>query len=216
MSRVGVAFARLSKREKIMVSALGAAVIFGVLFLVNNMFQSKITKLESDIASERDALRQIYSGTPAYKIASQRFEASRAQAIENEKLTLTTAVANLASDISFDAMDARNTPMGKKTLKEQLEFAALKEKAVGGTKNRNAKDKSDEGYVQRDQEFTLKGSVPFAAIYQLFERIEETADLLFVTDMRMERSNYDSTRADNVRFTVSTFYFQEASAEGEQ
>ena len=212
MSRVGTAFARLSKREKIMVVALGAAVFIGLLMFVNGIFQSKITKLEGDIATERDALRQMYASTESYLVASRRFEASRAQAVENAKLTLTTAVANLAVDISFDATDARNNPMGKKNLKEFLEFAALKEKPVG-TRKRDSKDKNDEGYVQRDQEFTLKGTVPFTAIYDLFEKIEESKDLLFVTEMRMERNNADAGRADNVKFTVSTFYFQEASAE---
>jgi hypothetical protein len=212
MSRVGVAFARLSKREKIMVVVLGVAVVGGLLFFLNGMFQSKITKLETDIANERDSLRQIYAGTEIYKVAAARFEASRTQAIENEKLTLTTAVANLAGDISFDATDTRNNPMGKKNLKEFLEFAALKEKPVGN-RSKSTKDKSEEGYVQRDQEFTLKGTVPFAAIYQLFEKIEESSDLLFVTEMRMERNSADSDRADNVKFTVSTFYFQQENEE---
>ncbi|MFO0751053.1 MAG: hypothetical protein U1F43_36070 [Myxococcota bacterium] len=215
MSRFGQAFARLSKREKIMVSVLGVAAVVGLIVFLNVMFQGKIDKLEQDIATERDALRQVYASTESYLTASRRFEASRTQAEENAKLTLTTAVAEIADGIQFDATDNRNNPLGRKHLKEFLEFNALKEKPVGPRKKDNPKStsKSDEGYVERDQEFTLKGTVPFAAIYELMEKIEESTTLLFVTDLRFEKNPVDADRADNVKFTVSTYYFQEASAE---
>lgn len=213
MSRVGQAFARLSKREKIMVTVLGLLVGLGVVVLLNVVFQGRIDRLEQDIASEREALRQMYASTESYLVASRRFEASRAQAEENAKLTLTTAVAEIADGIVFDATDNRSNPLGRKHLKEFLEFNALKEKPIGARKKDPKATTTGEGYVERDQEFTLKGTIPFAAIYELMEKIEESTSLLFVTDLRMDKNPVDGGRADNVKFTVSTYYFQEASAE---
>ncbi|MCC6620255.1 MAG: hypothetical protein IT385_03320 [Deltaproteobacteria bacterium] len=213
MSKLGAAFARLSKREKIMVGGLAVLVVGGLVFVLSSIFQSRISKLETDIAAEQDALRQIYAGTETYLAASTRFEAAREKARANTSLTLTTSVATLADEITFEAFDTRNNPMGRKHLKEFLEFGALREKPVAGRKKETKpgakKDEGAEGYVQRDQEFTVKGTVPFAAIYELFEKVEESQDTLFVTEVRLDRNSIDADRADNVKFTVSTIYFHD-------
>jgi len=213
MSRLGVAFARLSKREKIMVGGLTVLLVGGLVFVLNSVMQGRIDKLESDITAEQNALRQIYAGTETYLASSSRFEAVRDNAKANVNLTLTTSVAQLADAIVFEAFDTRNNPMGRKHLKEFLEFGALREKPIVGKKKETKpgakKEEGEEGgYVQRDQEFTVKGTVPFAAVYELFEKIEESADTLFVTEMRLDKNSVDADRADNVKFTVSTIYFQ--------
>ena len=102
MSRIGVAFARLSKREKIMVAGLAVLVIGGLLFVVNTILQGRIDKLEADIASEQDSLRQIYAGTETYLAASSRFETVRAVhsqvGIYLNSLDISEAVVTKAKD----------------------------------------------------------------------------------------------------------------------
>lgn len=221
MSRLGAAFSRLSRREKIMVGALAVVLVGGLLFFLTSMFQGKINRLEADIATAQDSLRKIYAGTSDYLSASTRFEETRAQAEKSASLTLTTAVSTLADAIVFDAADPRTaTPVGKKHLKEFLEFGALKEKPVGARKKETKPSASKKegaapgaaagaggGYMQRDQEFTIKGTVPFVAVYELFEKVEEADERLFVTDVKLERNAAEPDRADNVKFTVSTVYF---------
>lgn len=207
MSRISQAFSRLSQREKVLVSVMGAALVLGAVFIVHVLFQGKIDTLEENIAAETEALRQIYAATPEFLEAKKKFDATRTQALNNAELNVATAVAEIADKITFEAIDSRNGPQGKKDLEAFMDFKPPKEKAVGPKKKTTGK-KGAAGYYQKDQEITLKENVPFETIYELLEKIEESSDLLFVTDLRLERSRIDPERAGPSRIVVSTFYWQ--------
>jgi len=210
MGRLSQAFQRLSKRERLLVSAMLGTLVIAIVLGLYFVLQGKIDKLETNIAQEQDSLRQIYASTGEFRMAKERFDSTRGLAQKNAELNLTTAVAELAEKISFEAVDPRTGPLGKKDLKEYLEFKGTKEKQVGPRKKKpaGAKNVSTDGYYQRDQEVTFKENIPFATIYELLERIEESGDMLFVTDMRLDRSRLDPERAGQGKIVVSTFYWQ--------
>lgn len=208
MSRISQAFSRLSRREKVLVSVMGAALVLGAVFIVHFVFQGKIDTLEENIAAETDALRQIYAATPEFLEAKKKFDATRTQALNNAELNVATAVAEIADKITFEAIDARSGPQGKKDLESFMDFKPPKEKPVGPKKKATGKKQSAAGYYQKDQEITLKENIPFETVYELLEKIEESSDLLFVTDLRLERSRIDPERAGPSRIVVSTFYWQ--------
>lgn len=210
MGRLSQAFFRLSKRERVLVSAMIGTLVIGLLLMLQLIFQAKIDRLEKNIADEQDTLRQIYAAAGDFRAAKDRFDQTREQAKRNAELNLTTAVAELADRISFEAVDPRSGPLGKRQLKEYLEFKGTKEKQVGPRKKRptGSRTQVNDGYFQRDQEITFKENIPFATIYELLERIEESKDMLFVTDMRLDRSRLDPERAGQGKIVVSTFYWQ--------
>ena len=89
-----------------------------------------------------------------------------------------------------------------------MDFKPPKEKAVGPKKKTTGKKQSTAGYYQKDQEITLKENIPLETVYELLEKIEESQDLLFVTDLRLERSRLDPERAGQGKIVVSTFFWQ--------
>lgn len=209
MSRISQAFSRLSQREKILVSVMGVGLVLGVVTILNFVFQGKIDELEASIATETDSLRQIYASTDDYLEATKKFDATRKQALANAELNVATAIAEIADKITFEAVDPRTGPLGKKDLESFMDFKPPKEKSVGPKKKTtSAKKTSTAGYYQRDQEITLKENIPFETVYTLLEKIEESQDLLFVTDLRLERSRLDPERAGPGKIVVSTFYWQ--------
>jgi len=214
MSRFSQAFSRLSQREKLLVSLMAGALVVGVVSIVYLVFQGKIGTLEENIAAETDALRTIYVATPEFVAAKQKFDATRTQALNNAQLNVATAVAEIADKITFEAIDPRRGAVGKKDLEAFMDFKPPKEKAVGAKKKATGKKQSTEGYYQKEQEITFKENIPLATMYDLLEKIEESSDLLFVTDLRLERSRLDPERAGPGRVVVSTFYWQ-AEKKGE-
>lgn len=208
MSRMSQAFSRLSGREKVLVSAMGGVVVVGVVVALNLVFQGQIDELETNVAAETDALRQIYASTPDYLAATRKFETTRKQALSNAELNVATAIAEIADKITFEAVDPRTGPIGKKDLESFMDFKPPKEKAVGPKKKTSGKKQSTAGYYQKDQEITLKENIPLATVYELLEKIEESQDLLFVTDLRLERSRLDPERAGQGKIVVSTFFWQ--------
>lgn len=208
MGRISQAFSRLSSRERTLVTLMVGALFVGIVAVVYVIFQGKISTLEENIAAEQEALRKVYAATPAYLEAKERFAATRSQAVNNAGLNLTTAVAEIADKIVFEAVDPRTGPLGKKHIKEFLDFKSPKEKQVGPKKKATGKKVSVAGYYQRDQEITVKENIPFESFYELLEKIEESGDMLFVTDMRIERNRLDPERAGQGKIVVSTFYWQ--------
>jgi hypothetical protein len=186
-----------------MVATLLVVSIGGIYFWL----QGRIDELETNIAEEQDALREIYTSGAAFSVAREKFDASREQATKNATLNITTSVAELVEPMSFEAVD-RNGPVGNKQLKEFVDFkGSTKDKPIGARKKKGKKE-SAAGYYQRDQELTFKEGIPLTTIYDLLEKIEESPDMLFVTDMRLERNRNDPERAGQGRIIVSTFYWQ--------
>ena len=166
MSRMSQAFSRLSQREKLLVSAMGGVLVIGVVVALNLVFQGQIDELEANVAAESDALRQIYASTPDYLAATKKFEATRKQALSNAELNVATAIAEIADKITFEAVDPRTGPIGKKDLESFMDFKPPQEKAVGPKKKTTGKKQSTAGYYQKDQEITLKENIPLETVYE--------------------------------------------------
>ncbi len=239
MGRFGTAFARLSKRERMLVLGMFGSLFVAGVVILHLVMQSKITKLEEDVSAEQEALRVIYRASDDYLAAKSRFEATRKRAAAAGEVNLPTAIAGLSDEVTFEGVDPRNNPLGLKKLKEYLEFKPLREKVAGPHKkktaprkdtgdkkdaaDKGAKDKKDaadkkeasEGYYQRDQEISVKEGVPFKAVYEFLEKLERSHDLLFVTELKLDRSRNDPERAALGKIVVSTYYYQSDTAASE-
>ena len=233
MGRFGAAFARLSKRERILVIGMFGTLFVATVVILHLVMQSKISKLEDSLSSEQESLRAIYLASDGYLASKSRLDAARSRAKAAGEVNLPTSIAGISEQVLFDAVDPRNNPLGNKNLKEFLEFKPLREKAVGPHKKAAAKkpatatdkkdtadktgkdkstadkkDASSEGYYQRDQEISLKEGVPFKSVYEFLEKLERSTDLLFVTELKLDRSRNDPERAGLGKIVVSTYYYQ--------
>lgn len=214
MSKLTQAFQRLSPRERLMVTGLGGVVIFALIFTIYSWLQGKITTLEANIAEEQSALQTIYASTDSYLAAKAQVLAMEEQGRASATINLPTVITNLADRMPFEGMDRRRNPTGTLQLSDQLEFKSTKEKNVGiRAARRTGNQPIPAGYAQVDQEITVKEGVPFDTLYAFLQRIESSKDLLFVTDLRIDRSSFDPERANQGKIVVSTFIYKAAGQE---
>ncbi|MGM0576682.1 MAG: hypothetical protein ACQEXJ_13215 [Myxococcota bacterium] len=215
MANLWTSFDRLSRREKILVGAMLALLLGTVFFLVNLWFGSSVSDLRAKVSEDRAALEEIYAKSDDWLSTKRRAERMRQMASRNQDLNLKLAVNELAKTISFQARDRRGEPAGIKKLSDVMQFDQTQESFLS-KRQRRGRDKdeeSDKGYYRRDQPIALSDSVPFEAIYELMERVEESDQMLFVTDMEMTRDFQDGRIArKNASMVVSTYYYKGAEA----
>jgi hypothetical protein len=216
MRNMAAAFARLSPRERLLVSIMVGLVVGGGALLMHFHLQGKVNALETSITDGQAALRKLYSESDAFVVARQRFKANREVARARKDLNLTTAIAGVAGGVSFESTDASGNSLGTKQLKEYLEYAASKVKHLNvGNKPRTGSSRTTptDGYFQNEQEVKLSDGVPLVALYEFLEKLEKSPDGLFVTELRIERDARDALRAGrNTRIVVSTYYWVPESA----
>ncbi len=219
MRNLAAAFARLSPRERLLVSIMIGLVVGGGALFLHFSLQGKVNALETSIDNGQAALRNLYANSDAFVDARRRFQANREKAKDRKELNLTTAIAGVAGTVNFEASDTRGTALGRRQLKEYLEYAASKVKPLNvGNRPRqgNSRQAPTDGWFQNDQEVKLSDGVPLTAVYEFLEKIEEAQDGLFVTELRIERDGRDVHRAGrNTRIVISAYYYV-AEAQGEK
>ncbi len=215
MGRMSAAFARLSKREKVLVSVMLGLAVFAVVFLLNVWLSSSVSSLDAAVTEERQALREIYASATDYLEAREKVDARRSRAEQNAKLNLTEIIAEMAQQVSLESVDARNNPTGRKRLEEYLDYAPPKDTPLARKRRARDKDKRDplEHYYRRDVEVTVRDNATFGAMYELMENIERAKDLLFVTELRLDRNKRNPDRAGRGKIVVSTYFYEEKEAE---
>ncbi len=215
MGRMSAAFARLSKREKTLVSVMLGVLVFAVVFLLNLWLSSSVSSLEAAVAEEQRSLREIYASATGYLEAREKFEAKRKRAEQSAELNLTELIAEMAQQVSLESVDARNNPTGRKRLEEYLDYAPPKDTPLARKRRGRDKDKRDplEHYYRRDVEVTVRDNATFGAMYELMERIERSRDLLFVTEVRIDRNKRNPDRAGRGKIVVSTYFYEEKEGE---
>ena len=220
MKNLAAAFARLSPRERILVSIMVGLVVGGGALFVHFTMQGRVNALKESIDNGQSALRTLYADSASFIAARKTFKDNRDAAQGRKDLNLTTAIAGVAGTVNFEATDAKNVIIGTRPLKEYLEYAASKNKPLPvGSRPRTggSRTAATDGYFQNDQEVKLSDGVPLTALYDFLEKIEEAPEGLFVTGLRIERDGRDVTRAGrNPRIVLSTYYYvpQVADAAG--
>jgi hypothetical protein len=211
MRNLTQAFARLSPRERVLVSLMvGLVLVLGLGFLQYS-FSSRVSALEASISEGQAGLRKLYASTNSFMEARKRFIANREAARARKDLNLTTAIASVAARVTFPTADGTS----QRVLKEYLEYAASKVRQLnlGGKPRPNAARQATEGYFQNDQEVKLSEGVPLNALYNFLEQVEELPEGLFVTELRVERDARDIKLAGrSTRVVISTFYHVPESA----
>ncbi|MFT7578996.1 MAG: hypothetical protein ACI9MR_000658 [Myxococcota bacterium] len=215
MAGISAAIGRLSQREKIMVTVLGVVLVILMFFFINLWLTSAVDELEENVATEQRSLRAIYGAADDYVTAQKTYERDLASASNNEKLNLTEKLAGLAKQISFEAVDSRNQPQGKKRLESFLDFAPPKDTELAKNRSRRNKKERDplEGYHRRDLEVSVRDNVTFAALYEFMEKVEDSTDQLFVTEVRIESNKRNTERSGRGKIVVSTYFYREPKAE---
>lgn len=221
MLDVGAYFARLSKREKLLVGSLVGLVIGGVVLVTNLLIGSSVSELETAIDEDRETLGEIYVAAGEYLEATGKTRAMRRMAARNVDLNLKLAVNEIAKRIVFQARNRKGDLEGHKKLADVMQFDQTQEtfltkkKKKRKKKGAKARDDADHGYYRRDQPITVADGVPFQALYDLMEKIEESDQLLYVTDIEMTRDFQDGRNArKNAGLTVSTYYYKGVLDEG--
>jgi len=206
----------MSRRERLLVGLLVSLLVGAVIFVFYFIVGTEVSSLEERIGEDRKTLTEIYSKSHGFLAATAATEAMRDVAARNKDMNLKLAVNELAKRISFQARNRKGEIEGTKKLADVMQFDQTQETFLSKKKKkRKAKGKkkkdADTGYYRRDQPITLSDGVPFKAIYQLMEKIEETEDLLFVTEMDLTRDFQDGRIArKNAQIVVSTYYYKGA------
>jgi len=217
MGRISAAFGRLSKRERVLVSVMLGLVGALVVFLLNVWLGSGVSRLEANVDKEQHSLEAMYAKATDFIAARRAVEARKTRAEENAKLNITEKIANIAEQVSFESIDPRGNPGGRKKLAEFLDYAPPKDNPLARKRKTSGKDKDKhdalDGYYRRDVEVTVRDSTTFDAIYELMEKIEESQDLLFVTEIRLDRDKRRADRAGRGKVVVSTYYYEEKKDE---
>lgn len=206
---------RMSRRERFLVGLLVALMLGAVIFVFHFIVGTEVTSLQEKIGEDRETLTQIYAKSQEFLAATAATEAMREIAARNEDLNLKLAVNEVAKRISFQARNRKGEVEGTKKLADVMQFDQTQETYLSKKKKkkkRKGKKKGDDtGYYRRDQPITLSDGVPFKAVYELMEKIEETDDLLFVTEMELTRDFQDGRYArKNAQIVVSTYYYKGA------
>lgn len=207
---------RMSRRERFLVGMLAFLTVSAVLSVSYFIVATEVSSLEESISEDRESLTEIYAKSHAFLSATAATEAMREVAARNQELNLKLAINEVAKRISFQARDRKGEITGTKKLSDVMQFDQTQETFLSKKKKkRKAKGKkkkdADTGYYRRDQPITLSDGVPFKAIYELMEKLEETKDLLFVTDIEFTRDFQDGRNArKNAQIIVSTYYYKGA------
>jgi len=190
-----------------------------VIFVFHFIVGTEVSSLEERIEEDRETLTEIYAKSHDFLAATAATEAMRAVAARNVDLNLKLAVNEVAKRISFQARNRKGEVEGTKKLADVMQFDQTQETYLSKKKKkRKGKKKADDtGYYRRDQPITLSDGVPFKAVYELMEKIEETKDLLFVTEVEITRDFQDGRFArKNAQIVVSTYYYKGADEKADK
>jgi len=205
----------MSRRERVLVGVLVGLLLGAVVFVFHLIVGTEVSSLQEKIGDDRETLTEIYAKSHEFLAATAATEAMREIAGRNEDLNLKLAVNEVAKRISFQSRNRKGEVEGTKKLADVMQFDQTQETFLSKKKKKKRKGKKkpdDTGYYRRDQPITLSDGVPFKAVYELMEKIEETEDLLFVTEVELTRDFQDGRFArKNAQIVVSTYYYKGAS-----
>jgi hypothetical protein len=212
MFSIGSAFDRLSAREKTLVSAMLG--IFTLVVVGGGWWwlSSDVHAMETQLADEQDALEKIYAASSEYLSAVRHTETMRARAEQNAEMNLKLEVNHIAKGISFPARDRSGNVDGTKRLSDVIQFDQTQETYLSRKRSKKKRKKKKDvqvGYFRRDQPVTLSDKVDFDAVFKLLEGVEDSDELIFVTDIEMTRDFQDGQLArKNASFVVSTYFYR--------
>ncbi len=211
MSRLTSAFDRLSKREKVLVGTMLGLVFGGTILVLQLWLGSGVAELEERVAEDRATLQQLYAKSEDYLKVMGHSERLKKLAEKNQDLNLKLAINELGKSISFEARSRTGAIEGTKRMSDVVQFEQTQETYLSKKPRAKNAKKTDvqAGYYRRDQQITIADTVPFGAIYQFLEKIESSDQLLFVSDVDMQREFHDGQIArKNAQITVSTLYYK--------
>ncbi|MDP6943437.1 MAG: hypothetical protein QF464_04750, partial [Myxococcota bacterium] len=169
---------RMSRRERFLVALLVFLLVGAVIFVFHFVVSMEVSSLEEKIEEDRKTLTQIYAKSQGFLAATSAREAMREVAARNQDLNLKLAVNEIAKRISFQARNRKGEIEGTKKLADVMQYDQKQEQYLSKKKKKKRKSKKkkddDSGYYRVDQPITLSDGVPFKAIYELMEKIEET------------------------------------------
>jgi hypothetical protein len=220
MSRIGTAFERLSKREKIMVGSLGATVLIFAMFLFYFFVGRGSAQLEVEIKDQQADLLKLQLATPEYLEKVDFSETSKRRALKNADLNLKNLIYDIAGKVSFEARiggqkklndsDVLDLPSGSVTM-------LTKRSRRGSRKKKDSKV----GFWRKDQTIKFKTEPTWDAIDALIKKLDVPDQMIYVRQIDVTRygigrrrtagdeSRLGNYAGRNSTITVSAIYYEE-------
>jgi hypothetical protein len=213
-------FSRLTQRERKLIGTL-----VGILFLIIGMscyfiFQATIGSLTDEVADYREKLKSIGDYTPSY-IEYRKKKEQVENAIKDNKISsLRIALNDLAKTVSLsdeksDKEGAEESVLQPK-LSDIISFEGkTQETLVERTAKKGKKIKKQKGdensVIEIEQKMEIK-EAPLTSLFDFYEKIEKSKELLYVTKMEISRkfNNFENARAI---ISVVTYRYQVQSPE---
>ena len=220
MGKVGSAFDRLSRREKIMVGSLGATVVLMTLFLFYFFVGRGTDKLEEEIRGQQEDLLQLQLATPDYLEKVQLSEKTREQALKNLNLNLKNLIYDVAGKITFEARIGGKKKLNDKDVLELPSGNVVKLTKRSRRSSRKKKE-SKKGFWRKDQTVKFKTEPTWDALDELLKKLDVPEQMIYISSVDVTRFGkgrraslrYDDRSGDyaakNASITVSAIYYEE-------
>ncbi len=192
LSRISVAFERLSDRERKIVLAGSAFLALAGLVLTALLVSRKVNALEEEVVSNEAVLSDIAAAGPAYLRMRADEKAVADQLERASKEPLQAAVLTIAKTVTYDRKDADGAVTSEK-LSDVIKFANASEilaelttKTKKTTKKKNKKKSSKEVFLATiDAVFE---NVPDEAIFRFMAKLETHPEPIFGLNVDINRS----------------------------
>ncbi len=188
LSRISVAFERLSDRERKIVLAGSAFLALAGLVLTALLVSRKVNALEEEVVSNEAVLSDIAAAGPAYLRMRADEKAVADQLERASKEPLQAAVLTIAKTVTYDRKDADGAVTSEK-LSDVIKFANASEilaELTTKTKKKNKKKSSKEVFLATiDAVFE---NVPDEAIFRFMAKLETHPEPIFGLNVDINRS----------------------------
>lgn len=198
-SALGRWFARLSDRERTLVVGGGLLVGGALILLTAIMVTRRVSELETQVATNADALNEVLDLAPDY-LDNRREERAIDQQLKSAaSSSLQSTLLGIAKEIQFER---KYTEGGTSTsrMSDFIKFSNASEVLADLTKtskrgNRNKRKKKKKKGEKAEKQVFLASievvfdRIPDTALYQFMAKVEQHPDALFATSLDISRES---------------------------
>lgn len=202
---------RMSSREKWMVLGLVVGLVVVVVGAALWWFNSAMTELEEEIATNQDLMRSVESAAAEYASVRAKCDAIQEKIESSRIVSLRIPVNNIARNVVLSGGKKLADEIGSLDKQVETPIAGVCEKKSEKQKKKRAKGKKGadvEGSNLRvEQDFEFR-SISIDALFDFLEGIERSEELLFVTRVDIARKFGQYDIAQTAQVTVATYKAQ--------
>ena len=213
MNKMGAAFGRMSRREKILVGGLIGTIVVVVGFFVYLSLVKSTDVLQEKVVESQKSLLKIQRASVDYFERMGEFEERRRVARANRDVDLQALVDQAARGISYESRSYRGEPGPVRKLKDAnmgmsqpTETWLSKRKRRAGKKKKIVRD----GFWRRDQDVTWRDKVSFKALYAFMQKMDKPDQMRYVSKVQFHRDRRDGDYAQSgAKIVVSIITYRD-------